>query len=1180
MKSISFLQFFLALLMVMLCSATPQRVYAQSSKVTISRNKATVKQVLADIEKQTNYLFIYGQDVNVDRTVSVDAKKMSVSKVLNKVFKGEGVKYTLRGNHIVLTRTSSSTPNQSTAKSGGQPKQAIQKKHVQGRVVDENGEPMIGVTITSNGQPVAVTDANGNYSIAAVDPSSSISFSYVGYLDKQISVANGSRFNVTMNEDRAQLDEVVVVGYGTMKKRDLTGSVSSISNDAITSNPVADVGQAIQGKLAGVSVTVQDGRPGANMDIRVRGGGSVTQSNAPLYIVDGTPVSSLSDIPASQIKSIDVLKDASSTAIYGARGANGVILVTTYGTDFQKSSITYEGYMQIKSAAKTYDVLDAQDYILHNWSYATALGKSYQNGVESYFGLGSDNGNHYNEYAGVKAHDYTDDLLRTVVTQSHNLTINGYGDKTKYIVMANFIGDPGIKINSSYNRVNATFKLTHQLFSNLKLGFDFRFRQSNLKGYETSTTLSKAFMYRPIDNPLGTGNFAGFGNGDINVDPSYNPVDVTNSYKNLTKSNMVTGLVNATWNIFKGLTLREEFSIDGSWGYTRNYNNGETSASTFKYGEQRKADGYGWRNTLTLTYDVQGLGKNHSLSVLAGNENLYSRSNYDRIYGSGYVASFDYDRVFGMINMTDGTRDAFGNTIGTPNITHSWFGRVNYSYLDRYLLTATFRADGSSKFTSNNRWGFFPAAAFAWRIIDEPWMEQARSWIDNLKLRLSYGTSGSDNISSQLWEETWTSGTLLWNNETKTTYAPAGMKSNPDLKWETTISRNLGFDFAFLKGRLNGSLDLYWNTTKDLLIYVPIDASTGYTYQYQNVGKTSNKGVELALNYDIYRTKDFDINMSLTYNYNHNNIDELNENVSTLYSTNWASSSLRPSDDYEFRVGEPVGLVRGFVYDGFYTLDDFNVTQQDGKWVYSLKPGVIDMNNDLVGRYYGQGNFTTDGCAAFPGAIKLKDTNDDGTIDDKDVVDLGHITPEHTGGFNINLRYKNWDFSAGFTYALGGHVYNALAMSSMQGNVDVGIGSNKLAFMKDTYKIYDVNANGDIEAVTDPSKLAQINAGAKYALPYYERGLVLSNWFEDASYLRCSTLTLGYTLPKSLISKIKLSDMRIYATAGNLFVLTGYSGLDPEVNSMASRGGFPTIGLDYYTYPRARTFTFGIKVTL
>jgi len=1058
---------------------------------------------------------------------------------------------------------------------------------ISGVVTDNNGEPMIGVNVTVVGTTNGtITDVNGHYSIST-GGKSKLQFSFIGYLPKIVDINNQTKVDVKLVEDSKTLDEVVVIGYGTVKKRDLTGSVASVNNEKLVANPVANVAQALQGNLPGVSVISQDGRPGADVSIRVRGGGSITQSNDPLFIVDGFPVSSISDIPSDQIESIDVLKDASSTAIYGARGANGVILVTTKGAKAEKVSVTYNSYMQIKTVAKKLDVLDGQDYILHTWSYANALGSSYANAVAAYFGLGSSNGNHYADYANVSSHDYTDDLLRSTIAQSHNLSINGGNDKTKIAFSANYLDDGGIKINSGYNRFNGTLKVQQQLLPNLRLDFDIRYTETKTDGKEDSATngkgslLSNAYSFRPIDNPLGTGSFAGFGNGDSNVDLSYNTLDLVNDITQKSRHQNVRGITSLSWDIIKGLTAKTELGLSRSNSETKYYENGLTNG--YKYAKLNKGDSWDVRSATTLNYQVQGLGQDHSLSFLLGNEILAAKSNSTQIIGAGYSSSFDFNRAFGMINMTDPSlgKDQFSNTIGTPTNTLSFFGRANYSFKGRYLFTGTFRADGSSKFAPNNHWGYFPAGAFAWRISDEPFLNSAKNWLDNLKLRLSYGTSGADNIDASLWKETWTTSNVTINGVSTTVYKPSGMLSNPDLKWETTVSRNIGLDFGFWNNRLYGSIDAYWNNTKDLLMQVPIDETTGYSYQYQNIGKTSNKGIELSIGADIIRKKNFTLNVTANYNYNKNNIDELSDNVTAQYGSQWASTATQPNYDYLFKVGSSVGLIRGYKCDGYYTTNDFNYDSSTG--TYTLKSGVADLSSKITGNYPSPFKKPT-GQNAFPGAVKLRDINDDKVVDDKDVTDLGEVTPKHTGGFNINMNYKSFDFSAGFAWAIGGKIYNANAMVNMYGNKDVSLGANRLAFVKDCYKVYDVNSSGDLAAVTDPTALDALNANAKYGLPYYENGIVLSNFIEDGSYLRMNTLTLGYTLPKQLTKKAAIQRMRFYVTAGNLFTITGYSGLDPEVNTFSNKstsanaGKYPTLGLDWGTYPRARTFTFGLNL--
>lgn len=1067
-----------------------------------------------------------------------------------------------------------------------------QGKQISGIIKDSAGEPMIGVNVlvkgTTNG---TITDFDGKFVIQDVKDSDVLTVTYVGYVSQSIAVGNKSSFNIILKEDTEALDEVVVIGYGTVKKRDLTGSVSSVNNETLTANPVSDVSQALQGKLAGVSVVSQDGRPGAEVSIRVRGGGSITQSNDPLFIVDGFPVSSISDVPADQIESIDVLKDASSTAIYGARGANGVILVTTKGAKTDRLSVTYNGYIQTKSAAKTLEPLGAQDYVKYQWAYADALertgGAVSADGVAQYFGLGSAYGNHYADYANVGVHDWTDDLLRNAIAHTHNLSISGGSEKTKFVLNVNYLNDEGIKINSGYNRFNTSLKLNQELLKNLKLDVDIRYSEDQTTGKESSTNgkgslLSGAYRWRPIDNPLGDANaFGGFGLGADNIDMGYGtPVDWTNDMQNIARKQRLRGIAALSWDIIDGLTLRAEVGGGRNWGETKYYENGLTQGH--KVAKLTRSEGYNLRNVNTLNYQVQGLGDDHDLSFLLGQETIVSKSNSTEIEGHGYPDGFDFDQTFGMIDQTDKTlaKDKFSNTIGTPDKTVSFFARANYSLLDRYLLTVTFRADGSSKFAPNHRWGYFPAGALAWRISDEAFMEGTRNWLDNLKLRLSYGMAGADNIDSSLWRETWESTTVTFNGQNYSGYKPNGMLSNPDLKWETTISRNIGLDFGFFGNRLSGTIDAYWNTTKDLLMCIPIDETTGYSYQYQNIGQTSNKGIEIALNYDIVRTKDFTFGISATYNYNHNNIDELADNIIAQYGSQWASTSTTPNYDYEFREGKPVGLIRGYICDGFYTTADFNY--DPATQMYTLKPGVADLGNQ-VGNYPSHYNLP-EGQKAFPGAIKLRDLDGNGVADTDDVADLGEITHPHTGGVNLNMTWKNIDFSAGFAWAAGGHVYNVNSLINMYGNKDTGAGANKLAFVKDCYQIYDIQ-NGELVPVVDPDALDALNAGAKYGVPYMENGTVLSTFVEDASFLRLNTLTIGYTFPKAWTQKIGMQRARIYATAGNLFTITGYSGIDPEVNAdpeksttYANTGNYPLLGMDYGTYPRARTFTFGVNI--
>ena len=1047
-----------------------------------------------------------------------------------------------------------------------------------GLVKDKTGEPMIGVNVlvkgTTNG---TITDFDGKFSIPDVPSNATLVVSYIGYLTKE--VKTGKDLVIVLEEDNKTLDEVVVIGYGTVKRRDLTGSVASVTGEKLAANPVANVAQALQGQLPGVSVTSQDGRPGAGMSIRICGGGSITQSNDPLFIVDGVQVSGIDDIPADNIESIDVLKDAASTAIYGARGANGVILVTTKGGKDGRVSVKYNMYYQMKENPKLLETMDPYDYVYNTWAYMKSLGDSYGDGVARYFGLGSKYGNHLNEYKNMTTHNYINDLMQTASSWNHDVSLSGGTDKTKFYSSVNYMDDEGIRVKSGFQRWNANFKLTQKINKKLTADFDLRYSEIEVNGSGFGNATS-AYTYRPVDNPLGDASFtAGFGQGDTNMEETSNPLYYLNTVDYIKNMYRIRAKGALTWNVIKGLTAKTELSLNRNWNQEKTWNAGQTEKDNSS-AKLKKSDGYGVRWATTLNYEVQGLGDDHSLSFLVGNEVLASKSDYTEIYGVGYPKGFTMDDAFGMINMTTPSlgQDYFKGEIGTPNHTLSWFGRANYSYKGKYLLTATFRADGSSKFAPSHQWGYFPAAAAAWRISDEAFMENTRDWLDNLKVRLSYGTVGNDGISSDLWSQTWTSETdlryqYILNNQYSSSYdLSTEQMANKNLKWETTITRNLGFDFGFLKNRLWGSLDLYWNTTKDLLMLTSLPGITGFTSTYDNIGQTSNKGIEFSLSGVIYENKDWNITAGMNINFNKGKVDKLAENVTGLYGSSWCGSSSFPGEDYILQEGKPVGMVRGFIYDGFYTTDDFNYVNGQ----YILKEGVADLGSFInpvhgVDRPSGQN--------AYPGLPKFKDMDNSGGIDEKDVTIIGDMNPVHTGGFNINTTYKNFDLGLYFNWSYGNDVYNVNKIASLYGAKEKGVYENKLGFMKDSYKIYDV-VDGKLVRLTTPEQLNAANVNANLPLPYSENGVTSSIAIEDGSYLRLNTLTLGYSLPDKVLHKAGLSKLRIYGTIYNLFTLTGYSGLDPEVsaNTSQNKAKYPTVGLDWGTYPRARSFVVGLNL--
>lgn len=1131
-------------------------------------------------------------------------RTIQCSTVMHKLYAGKSVRVLFVSGLSALMLAGIMPPSARAELPGKSMSVAQAAKKVTGTVLDEQGQPMIGVTVRlRDGKAGATTDLDGKFSIE-VPQNSVLVFSYIGYQEYTLTVCNQNNYIINMVSENAALDEVVVIGYQTIKRKDLTGSVASVRGEDVATMPVANVAQALQGKLPGVNVTTQDGRPDATVSIRVRGGGSISQSNDPLILVDGITVKSLDDIPSDQVESIDVLKDASSTAIYGARGANGVILVTTKGAKEGKVSVSYNGYVKFNTPTKYLDTLDPYDYLSFVWGNAAALGDAYRVSFEKLYGLGDNAGSNtggIESYRNVSNQDIQKDVYNSSVSHNHDLTITGGNDKTRMLFSANYMDEEGMKINSYARRASFNFKINQKITKNLDVSFDARYSDRRTMGDEKTTNgsgsiLSSSYRFRPIATSDILGDLDAMREGNMEMYgrqstwDRYSPAARIGDYEPLYIRQRLRGTASLNWRIIDGLTYHTDLSYNRTWEEDKiwggaiynNYMNDATGEKLYAGSvEWAKRGSWGLRWTNTMSYDFNFLPEEHRLNLLLGHEVTDSGGDEIEIDANHFPANFTKDNAFAMINQYDKTAGTsnFFSGVDMPERILSFFGRVNYTLLDRYLFTFTFRADGSSKFSPEHRWGYFPAAAIGWRISEEPFMESTRDWLDNLKLRFSYGSVGNDGIDANLWSQMWTSETdMRWqyalNNQYSSSYDYSATEmANKDLKWETTITRNIGVDFSFFNSRLWGSVDLYWNTTKDLLMLTSIPGITGFTATYDNIGQTSNKGIEISLSGEIYKDKDWNITAGMNINFNKGNVDELADNVTGLYSSSWCGSSSFPGNDYILKEGSPVGIVRGYIYDGFYTTDDFNYV--NGQYV--LKEGVADLGS-FINPVHGVDR--PEGQNAYPGLPKYRDMNDDKVIDELDVCEIGDMNPVHTGGFNINATWKNFDLGLYFNWSYGNDVYNVNKIASMYCAKESGAYENKLAFMKDAYKIYDI-VDGQLVHLTTPEQLNAANVNAKYPLPYSENGVTSTLAIEDGSYLRLNTLTLGYSLPQNLLRKVGISKLRIYGTVYNVFTITGYSGLDPEVSANTSNNNatYPTVGLDWGTYPRARSFVVGLNLT-
>ena len=1041
---------------------------------------------------------------------------------------------------------------------------SAQNVTIKGTVTDENGEPIIGASVLEKGTNAGVsTDIDGNFSLK-VTGKNPLVVSYIGMDAQEVNITGKTQVNVVLKENSKVLDEVVVIGYETVRKKDLTGSVSSINAKAIESVPVVNVAEAMSGKLAGVNVTTSEGSPDAEINIRVRGGGSITQESTPLYIVDGFPVSSISDISPADIQSIDVLKDASSTAIYGSRGANGVVIITTKTAKEGKFSVSYDGTYGFKMIANTLDVMSPYEFAKSQYEQAILQNKLDR--YQSSFGLFQDI-DLYQEMTGI---NWQDEVYGNTGSYfSHNVSLSGGSEKVNYLASYQHTDENAIMLDSDYKRDNFSFKLNAKPLKWLKVNFSTRYsnmlvtgagaNDSKSGGGETSTSDSR-LKHTVIFPPISVTSLYEDDSTDEDVVGSLvKPTTaIKDNYKNRRRQlYSINGGVSI--NFIKNLQFRTDFGIEGRVDEDKIYKGSSTYdarnsslAPGMPIATITDKDSQRLRNTNTLSYKWTSKNKAHNLNAMIGEEMTITTANTKVNRVEGVPTMFSPEECFGYL--TEGMPASIANNYAYDDRLLSFFGRVGYDYLGRYLITATFRADGSSKFAPGNQWGYFPSVAAAWRISDESWMESASEWLNNLKLRASYGVAGNNNIAAGQYMKIYSSNTELWMNGFNSYWTPGNSLNNTDIKWETTYTYNIGIDFGFWNNRINGTIDLYQNDVKDLLIDFPIQG-TGYQTVTRNIGATRNRGIELAVNAALVNTKDFTLDFNFNIAYNQNQVMDLGGLDFISGNSGWAGSEIQ--EDYRVIVGQAMGQMWGYVTEGYYSADDF--TWDGNKWV--AKDGVVD-NSAMTGDSWG------------PGALKIKDLDNSGTIDDKDKTVIGNSMPDFTGGFGLTATYKGFDLSAGFTFSIGNEVYNANKLEFT--TTSKYYHRNQLAMMGTENRYTQIDwATG--ERITDPEVLNEINKNANIWSPVMPKYVFHSWGVEDGSFLRLNTLTLGYTLPTDLTKKIYVQRLRVFFTGTNLFCATKYTGYDPEVST---RRKVPyTSGVDYSAYPKSRGFNFGVNIT-
>lgn len=1033
-----------------------------------------------------------------------------------------------------------------------------QKQQVTGMVKDDKGETLVGVAVRVKGSATGTaTDIDGKYTITVTDKRATLVFTYIGYLTVEKLIAGQSIMNITMTGQANNLNEIVVIGYGQVKRRDLTGSVGTVNMEDLNKAPVKSFDDALAGRVAGVQVTSPDGQPGNSPGIVIRGGNSVTQDNSPLYVIDGFPIENYNNnaIEPSDIESIEVLKDASSTAIYGARGANGVIIITTKKGKNGPPVVTYNGYYGVQQNTGSVTVMDPYNYVKYQLEVDSITNSKL---YDIYYPVANPTGSrNLDSYKNAPYIDWQKQIFRKAPMQSNVLSIRGGNKDTRYSITGSYLGQEGTIIASGYKRFQGRFILDQNINDKLKVSLNTNYSYLLTNGrqiggdYSTSdATLVSAWRYRPLAGPNEDINSLLTGAQDQDVVSStnyqWNPVltlqnELRNKFTNLLTTNAAID-----YAIIPELRVRVTGGINSSNLEYDQFNN-----SMSRLGSPLSPLGNGGPNGSVLNTKVTNLvnentitynkvfAKKNIVNVVAG---FTIGQNTTSTNGGGAILV--PNESLGINGLTQGTPFSVAST-KTVNTLVSFLGRVNYSYDSRYLATVSFRSDGSSKFLGDNQLSYFPSGSFAWHISEEKFAKSIK-FLSDAKLRTSFGIIGNNRVPDEA------AYALLGQGGAGGAYTPGNTYisgayslnlANPNLKWENTTETDLGLDLAFFNSRIILTTDVYNKKTTDLLLNASLPGVTGYLTAFENIGATQNRGLEFLLSTVNVTTKDFNWTSSFNISFNRTKLLELTSGQDYLLTIQkWASNNIAASPGFIAQIGQPVSMFYGLVSDGVYQNSDYTQTSPG---VYVLKPGLPTYGTTVL---------------KTPGAWKFKDLNNDGVIDVNDLTVIGNPNPKFFGGFSNNFTYKGFDLNVFFQFVYGNQIMNInRILLEGGGGISTTVGANQFASYTNRW-----------EPDNPSNTYARANAGGSAPNFYASRDV------EDGSFLRLKTVNLGYTLKSAVVKKANISSLRVYASAQNLYVWTKYSGLDPEVNSYP---GALTAGYDYSAYPRAKVITLGINVT-
>lgn len=1124
-------------ILICLLATYAYTAFAQSNaRVTLNAPGISIAEIFSAIKKQTGLTVFYSNQLLDDKEkMNVRFDQADIPAVMSVILKDKNVNWTIRDGSIVLARRAPAGP--------GDPEPAATRQKVLVKVTDARGEPLIGVSVSVKGSAEkGVTDQAGFFTLSIPDLNRTLVFSYVGFKIQEVPLNGRAAVNVVMEDQITGLGQVVVIGYGTAQKKDVTGSVGQVNMSDFAKAPVKSFDDALAGRVAGVEVSANDGQPGSSSNIVIRGANSITQDNSPLYVIDGFPIENPDNnvISPSDIESIDILKDASATAIYGSRGANGVIIITTRKGKKGDPVVTYNGYYGLQQDMNRPKMMEPYEFVKYQLLAAP-------NAADTYL----KDGKTLEDYRNVKGTDMQDELLRLAPMQNHDLSIRGGTDKTQYAISLNNLNQQGLIINSGFSRYQGRMVLDQTVNDKLKVGVNINYGRTRSSGLivsagATSGTVNLMFQalgYRPVtgnDSTLLDELYDPTIDGNINADYRINPVlSARNEVNNRIGNNLIVNGY-AQYRILPNLTLRVSGGINNNWSRAEAFYNSFTSTGNPRYnikgpnGSVSNGLLSNWLNENTLTYS-KTFNRRHQVTVVGGFTAQGTQSSTYRL-----TASQVPNESLGIDGLDEGaTQNILSQR--SKNTLASFLGRANYILNSRYLFTASLRNDGSSKFAPGYKWGLFPSGAFAWRVGEERFMKKLPA-ISDAKVRLSYGATGNNRVSDFPYLSTLalpTTSAYAFNNGVPVAGVKLQTLGNPNLKWETTTQFNLGVDLGLFKDRISITADIYRKTTNDLLLNAILPYTTGFDEGYKNIGKMRNQGFEFTLNTVNVSTRKFQWTSSFNISFNSNKVLGLTENQeSILTPVLWDATWTFPL--YIAKIGEPVAQFYGPVWDGVYQYSDFEKAPD--------------------GRYFLKGNVTTNGAdrsAIKPGDIKYKDLNGDLLVNARDFTVIGRSLPVHKGGFSNNFSYGGFDLNVFFQWSYGNDILNANRLV-FEGNGKGYPGTNQYAHYANYWR-----PDNPVNTLHRPNGQGP--------------GYYSSRVIEDGSYLRLKTISLSYTPPSPFIRRYKMKGLRLYVTAQNLYTWTRYSGRDPEVST---RNSTLTPGFDWAAYPLARTIVAGLNLSL